>query len=342
MTNREFKIELIKKLMERPIFTQKVSEVNIRTRCPYCGDSSKNQNTGHFYIRISPNDNLPILYNCFRCPAKGILDKDTMELLGITDRDLLDGAGKVAKTSDKNAGNNPDRPSIIFNYELPKEYDRRKIQYIEDRLGREFSNQELEDCKVITSLRAFLIKNDIHTITTKPEVARYLESNFVGFVTTTGTQILFRNTDEDAKIRWFKYSLLQSENMIRPYYAISSMVDLFTQDEIRINISEGVFDCMGIAYGLDQIKDNTLNIATCGKFYGNMMKEMMHKGFIGNNVKYHIYADNDGSEGTDINYLRNTLSQYIPLTNVIYVHYYVIEKDCGVQKDKIKLQTYEL
>ena len=117
MTNREFKIELIKKLMERPIFTQKVSEVNIRTRCPYCGDSSKNQNTGHFYIRISPNDNLPILYNCFRCPAKGILDKDTMELLGITDRDLLDGAGKVAKTSDKNTGNNPDRPAIIFNYD---------------------------------------------------------------------------------------------------------------------------------------------------------------------------------------------------------------------------------
>ena len=342
MTNREFKIELIKQLMERPIFTQKVSDVNIRTRCPYCGDSVKNQNTGHFYIRISPNDNLPILYNCFRCPAKGILDKETIEMLDITDQELLNGASKVAKTSDKNSSMNPDRPAIIFNYELPKEYDRRKIEYIENRLGRKFSEQELEDCKVITSLRAFLMKNDIHTITTKPEVARYLESSFVGFVTSTGTQILFRNLDPDAKIRWFKYSLLQSENMERPYYAISSAVDLYTEDEIRINISEGVFDCMGIAYGLDQIKENILNVATCGKFYGNMMKEMMHKGFIGNNVKYHIYADNDGSEGTDINYLRNTLSQYIPLTNGIYVHYNVIEKDCGVRKDKIKLQTYEL
>ena len=29
MTNREFKIELIKQLMERPIFTQKVSDINI-------------------------------------------------------------------------------------------------------------------------------------------------------------------------------------------------------------------------------------------------------------------------------------------------------------------------
>ena len=210
MTNREFKIELIKQLMERPIFTQKVSDVNIRTRCPYCGDSVKNQNTGHFYIRISPNDNLPILYNCFRCPAKGILDKETIEMLDITDQELLNGASKVAKTSDKNSSMNPDRPAIIFNYELPKEYDRRKIEYIENRLGRKFSEQELEDCKVITSLRAFLVKNDIHTITTKPEVARYLESSFVGFVTSTGTQILFRNLDQDAKIRWFKYSLLQS------------------------------------------------------------------------------------------------------------------------------------
>ena len=186
------------------------------------------------------------------------------------------------------------------------------------------------------------MKNDIHTITTKPEVARYLESSFVGFVTSTGTQILFRNLDKDSKIRWFKYSLLQSENMARPYYAISSAVDLYTEDEIRINISEGVFDCMGIAYGLDQIKENILNVATCGKFYGNMMKEMMHKGFIGNNVVYHIYADNDGSEGTDIDYLRNTLTPYLPLTKGIYIHYNLLEKDCGVQRDKIKLKTYEL
>lgn len=342
MTNREFKIELIKQLMERPIFTQKVSDINIRTRCPYCGDSVKNQNTGHFYIRISPNDNLPILYNCFRCPAHGIVDKDVLEELEIQDKNLLNDAGKVAKTSDKNAAINPDRPAIIFNYELPENYEEKKIRYIENRLGRKFNEQDLKDCKVITSLREFLLKNDIHTITVKPEIANFLDRDFVGFVTSTGTQILFRSIRPDTEIRWFKYSLILNESLVRPYYAISSAVDLFTPDDITINISEGVFDCMGIAYGLNEIKENTLNLATCGKFYGNMMKTMMQKGFVGNNIIYHIYADNDGSEGTDIDYLRRTLTQYLPLTKTIYIHYNILEKDCGVRADRIKLKTYEL
>ena len=68
----------------------------------------------------------------------------------------------------------------------------------------------------------------------------------------------------------------------------------------------------------------------------------MQKGFVGNNIIYHIYADNDGSEGTDIDYLRRTLAQYLPLTKTIYVHYNILEKDCGVRADRIKLKTYEL
>ena len=76
MGNREIKIAIIEYLMNRDVFTQKVSGIQIRTRCPFCGDSQKNINTGHLYLRINPDDNLPIVYNCFKCPAKGILKND--------------------------------------------------------------------------------------------------------------------------------------------------------------------------------------------------------------------------------------------------------------------------
>ena len=51
MNIREFKLRFLNELFSRDVYTKKVNEVQYRTRCPYCGDSSKNLNTGHFYIR---------------------------------------------------------------------------------------------------------------------------------------------------------------------------------------------------------------------------------------------------------------------------------------------------
>ena len=79
MTVRDTKIQMIEALLNRGEWIQEVNSSEFRTRCPFCGDSQKNINTGHLYLRINPDDNLPIVYNCFKCPAKGILKNDDLE-----------------------------------------------------------------------------------------------------------------------------------------------------------------------------------------------------------------------------------------------------------------------
>ena len=78
MSNRDTKIRLINALLSRNVFIRKVNDVEYQTRCPYCGDTQKNFNDGHLYIKINPNDNLPIVYNCFKCPAHGVLKYDDL------------------------------------------------------------------------------------------------------------------------------------------------------------------------------------------------------------------------------------------------------------------------
>ena len=64
MDNKQIKERFIEALFSRNIYTRAVNEVQYVTRCPYCGDSVKNLNTGHFYIKVDIHDNSSIVYNC--------------------------------------------------------------------------------------------------------------------------------------------------------------------------------------------------------------------------------------------------------------------------------------
>ena len=54
MTVRDTKIQMIEALLNRGEWIQEVNSSEFRTRCPFCGDSQKNYNTGHLYIHINP------------------------------------------------------------------------------------------------------------------------------------------------------------------------------------------------------------------------------------------------------------------------------------------------
>ena len=88
MNNHDIKLKIQKLILNRDVFSEQTSKIQIRTRCPFCGDSQKNLHTGHLYLRINPDDNLPIVYNCFKCPAQGILKYEDLESLGISDDDI--------------------------------------------------------------------------------------------------------------------------------------------------------------------------------------------------------------------------------------------------------------
>ena len=61
MTNTEIKESMIRALFNRGEYIKQVNDSEYRIRCPFCGDSMKNYNTGHMYIRINPCDNYPMV-----------------------------------------------------------------------------------------------------------------------------------------------------------------------------------------------------------------------------------------------------------------------------------------
>lgn len=343
MTNQEFKLLVLHTLKNRKVFTEAVSNFEIRTRCPFCGDSQKNLMTGHFYLRINPNDNYPILYNCFKCPAQGVLKYNDLELLGIVGDSFKSGITTLNKTSDKVSSQESFISDIRFEYELPTKYSYRKIDYIENRLGLHFTDEQLQKMKVITSLKDFLILNQIPTITCKPNMANYLEANYIGFLSYNNSHILFRDTTESSDIRWYKYPITIASVGQRIFYTMESSVDLYTPDDITINLAEGVLDIVSICHNLGyDNKDNVLNIAVCGKYYNSILKYLYGMGFVGSNITVNIFADNDHTKDTSVEHYQEILKDYSYFVNKINLFYNLKKKDCGVKKEDIMLQKYTI
>ena len=341
MSNREVKTEIIKALMNRHIFTKKVNDIEYQTRCPYCGDTQKNFNDGHLYMRINPNDNFPIVYNCFKCPAQGILKYTDLELFGIEDLNCREGLQNLNKSADKFSASSYQIKDLFFEYKIPSPNNKKKINYIENRLGLKFTDEDLKNMKVITSLRDFLLLNDIHKVTCKPNFAKLLDRDYVGFLNNNNAYILFRDVTEKNKISWFKYPITEESRGQRNFYSIKSEIDLYTDEKITINLSEGVMDCLSIAYNLEgNNSDNVLNVAICGKYYMGILKYLIGLGFVGDNICVNIYSDNDHTEDTSIEYYKRVYKKFSYLFGSFNIFYNLEYKDCGVPKDKILLQKH--
>ena len=339
MNNYEFKMNLISRLKDRDVFTQQISDIQFRTRCPYCGDSQRNLQTGHLYIRINPRDDNPIVYYCHKCPASGVLQYSDLELLGIEGDELKNGI----QTLNQNAPSTPrDAKEEYFDFKLPETYDVNKIRYIENRLGRKFSSEELKEMKVITSLKHFMILNGINTITCKPYMARMFEEKYVGFLSTNNSHILFRDITNTQEISWFKYPILKESANQKVMYSVQSSLDLYSDDDIVINLSEGVMDCLSIAYNLNNTSNNVLNAAVCGKYYNKVIEKLICMGLVGDNIVINVYSDNDHTKDTSVEWYRKVFKRYRYLVKNINVYYNLLSKDCGVPLNQIKLKKYSL
>ncbi len=146
MTNREIKLAFIDSLYGRGEYIRQVNDIQYRTRCPFCGDSKSNLNTGHLYIKINPDDNSPMVYHCFKCEESGIVDDNLLLALNIGNINLKSNITNLNKTSDRIKGQKflTDDEIINFNYKLPEVKDYNKIKYIEDRLGCNLSIEDIE------------------------------------------------------------------------------------------------------------------------------------------------------------------------------------------------------
>lgn len=349
-TSRDVKKLMIQTLYNMSDYIKQVDGVEYRVRCPYCGDSQKNLNTGHLYIRIDPEDNYPMMYNCFRCGQHGIVDEDFLATMGIYDTDLKSGVSYVNKTSDKKLINKymGDDQILHFDFKIPPISRGKKIAYIEQRLGVSLTDQDLNNMKVIPSLKDFLLLNDIHYVTMPSYITQRLEDHYVGFLSYGSTYILFRDISGNEKYRWIKYPIIKESRRSRVFYTMTSTLDLFTKETITINMAEGVMDILSAYKNLGYDHKNTINIAVCGKQYLTIINLMVSMGLVGNNVVVNIFSDNDerfnnkNNKPTTIQYFKKILAREKYIFKAINIYYNEIDKDIGVPKDKIILKHYKI
>ena len=348
MDHYTFKTLLLDELEGRNVWFRKVSNKQVRTRCPFCGDSTKHYDDGHFYIRIDPKDTDSIVYNCFLCPKQGVLGREELVALGINNADLLNNIDVINRTGYKHRTVKTDVQNIFWDYPDIR-MDNPKVIYTMNRIGYRFNRAQLSDIRIITSLYEFAELNHIEL--KESYYTEMLEKEYVGFVSSMGGHIIFRDISEFLyrrpsrnKLRWIKFPLSDTSEYMKSFYTIASEVDLFSRDDLIINMAEGVMDILSVAYNL-ATKNNSINIAICGKSYVPVFKYWIGKGFLGRNVIVNIFSDRDlrGNE-YDI-HIESYMKQFKYLRYLVKevnIFYNRLGKDFGVPKQQIELEQKKI
>lgn len=345
MSFSETKQRFIQFLYERPEYARRVNQTEYQTRCPFCGDSTHSLNTGHLYISIDIDSSFNMPYICFKCQSTGIVNPEMLDLMGNEDQDLrneihqLNVRGKTKKSYDK------ENKFIYFERVLPEEVRYpNKINYIQNRLNIEIPSQDLTKMKVITSLYDFLLANKIQSSPFKKEVRTMLERDYVGFLSSGNSHILFRDITEKHELSWIKYPIEPDAKKNRVFYSFSDPIDVFTEEEISINLSEGVMDALGVAYHFQTGKSNVMNIAVCGQNFNSNIRHLIELGIFGSNVTLNLYLDNDetfnkkAKKKKPLTYLEG----YKPLFKSVNTFINLIAKDYGIPKENIILKKEKI
>lgn len=355
MSNQQIKINLKEAIKEHceeeGSYYREVDDRRILIRCPFCGDST-NPRHAHLYIVLNIENNYNPGYICHKCGEHGAVNEEFLSMLDITNPNLKASLHVLNKTSDKRTKNGyaEETKMEFFDYKLPPIRRGNKINYLEGRLGRPFTDEELTSCKVITSLKDFIDLNHIPRNEYRYPIwqMNILERDYLGFLTYGNSHILFRDITDKHDLSWIKYpiTLQSSENNV--IYTLATALDPLTTESITINISEGVMDIVSVCYNLGYQGSNVLNVCITGNHYEKFVVFLINLGLIGSNININIFADNDAAfnqkakRKTTIPYFQKIFRKSKYLFGSIHVFYNVIGKDCGVPRNKIRLQKIRL
>lgn len=301
-----------------------VPPIRYRIRCPFCGDSQEDPRDAHLYLKCSFDPNEPIVYKCFKCNSKGkvtqwFLNKLNIKLNGLSELEnqVFNKISSIKKIDvDIITG-----PPII---------NSNQSRYIEKRLGRGFTIEDYDRFKIIWDMNAVI------PYITDMRIKNTLPSNWnsISFLSDEKSTLLTRFfSDEDP--RWKKTKLFSLES--KSFYTIKSTLNLFTKDQIVVNIGEGVFDVLSIYKNFND-GDNSVYIAVLGSDYESGVEYAINKGFIGDNVILKIYIDSNIDERV----IQHQMKKYKWLYNKIYVYKNIQAEDFGYPIEKIKPIIYKV
>ena len=330
------KEKIIHELETLPVCLKQGSRQYV-VRCPYCGDSH-NLSHGHFSIRIDPTDPTdPLLYRCFKCENSGLFTIDTMRDLGLyVDNEVSKGLSKLIYRSCKI---NKITDIKTEDYQVPGvNYERKitgeKIDYLEKRLGVEFSSMLLHDLNVIINLDEFIIMNKVPLRQDlRYKYVEFLTKNYVGFLSKNKNLIVLRCIRNDPDMPRYRKVIINPSNFdTNTFYGIPNKLDIMYTNEINVYIAEGTFDILGVYMNImDKKMDNNYYYAACGFGIQSVLRNIIRMG-INTGLNVHIYADKDKSDKEITKLIRN----YYPWLNSLTIHRNGSgSKDFGVPKDMI-------
>lgn len=300
---------------------RKVGMNQYRMRCPICGDSQSNPKEAHMYLKCDFDSEEPILYNCFKgnCQAKGKIDAKFLKQIGVK----VKGIDKLSSQVYNKISNYKNLEFDVVCGEPIK--DSYQMKYIEWRLGKGFNIDDYNKFKIIWDYNKFYECISNKKINIPPN-----DKN-ISFLSSDKSMVLSRSFNDNGMYSWLKTHIFNSSNVNE--YSISTELDIFTKDQIYINISEGIFDILSV-YKNFNTGDNSAYVAVLGSRYESGIQNIINKGLFGKNVNVNIYADTD----INLSALKYSLLKYKWLFNKISIYTNILYKDVGVTIDKIKLK----
>ena len=304
-------------------------------RCHICGDS-RDHTDAHMYIGVRDN---VIVYNCFKCAAKGVVDAKFLHDIDCYDQNIIylcqsqNVAARDSKQYSSGSLMRYNPKSLLFPIST-NDFAAKKISYIQNRLGIQMDQSSISKFKIVLNLKEFLSFNGIDKYTRDPNMVDLIDKFFVGFLSMDNRYVILRRLVPEGKLpeyidtRYVIYNIF-GVNSSSKFYVIPTEIN--TLAPISIHIAEGVFDIISIYSNLPRF-ENSIYGAISGNSYSSFINYiMMTYGLT--SFDLHIYPDADVSD-----YNMNKIKQNLSIFNIrIFIHRngYQNEKDYGVRKDRI-------
>lgn len=306
-----FKFLILSKIEDSvPVFYKATSE-EYKIRCPFCGDSQKNFKSAHLYIKCSNDLSEPLFYHCFKCNRSGKVGNDFLKLVGVKNF-TIDEENKIINKLNYFKNNKLMIESKILE---------NAVNYIIKRIGVKFSQEDLLKFRLISldDIRK-LVSNKIKN--TLP-----LDSDFISFILEDNSMIVSRNLF-DFEPRWKKIKLFKDGTSV---YTIKTLINLFSKEEITVNICEGIFDSIGL-FNLFNNK-NTLFISVLSSEYSKGVEYALNKGIFGSSVTVNIFMDSDINDFQ----IKKSVSEFKWLFKNIKFYKNKLNHDFGIPKSMIEI-----
>lgn len=310
-------------------------------RCPFCGDS-KNLRHAHFYMSVPQTQDEISLYQCKRCPNKGIVSDELLRKIGCNDSNMIIEITKhnteVMSLPKYRSLKKINIYPLKWNLIRKDPNNQIKLDYINKRIGSNFTIFDLAKVKIILNLYDVININKLE-LTRHQMVCNDLDKYFIGFISYDNSYCGLRKvTDQElyktVNKRYINYSLVNKSDDRKNFYVIPTRINALDPAQVKIHIAEGQFDILSIYYNLNKCNDyQNIYIACGGKSYSQALEFILSEtGII--NYEIHYYPDKDVTDN-DFFYDVQYKIQLLPTDIYIHRNNCINEKDFGVPRERI-------